>query len=238
MSEFSYHNIFETKGIEYIITIFFFLFLIPFWMLLNRKSTKVQPVVEMAVKFNPSFSNAPMGLFYGKNHTWTFLERTGMAKIGLDELLIHLTGNVNIRLLKKSGDLLKKGDLFSEIEKDGKTLQIFSPITGRVMSLNHQLESQPMLLKNDPYGMGWLFEIEPENWLAETQTYYMADKATYWLKNEWSRIKDFVILSDQNQNTETAQLVMQDGGELVNNTLSEMPDEIWKNFQSEFLNRT
>jgi len=238
MSEFNYYNIFETKGIEYIITIVFFILLIPFWIFLNRKSRAVVPVSEMAVKLDPAYLTAPKGLFYGKNQTWTFLERTGMAKVGLTDLLVQLTGNVNIRLLKNPGDFVKKGELFSQIEKDGKTLQLFSPITGRVANCNEQLEKEPILLNNDPYGLGWLFEVEPENWLAETQTYYMADKAVAWLKSEWIRFKDLVISSAQINVEGSTQMVMQDGGELVNHTLSDMPEEMWKNFQNDFLNRT
>lgn len=236
MSEFTYHNIFETKGIEYILTIVFFLLLIPFWMLLNRKQKAVEIISAMQGVLDPAFLLAPKGLFYGKNHTWAFLERTGKAKVGINDFIVHLTGKVNIKLLKNAGDDLKKGDLFAEIEKDGKILRIFSPVSGKVMNANTELQNNPLILNNDPYGQGWLFEVEPNNWMAETQSYYMAEKAVDWLKAEFSRFKDFVIQSVNANSFENSQLVLQDGGELMDQTLKNMPTDVWENFQNEFLN--
>ncbi|MBN2806800.1 MAG: hypothetical protein JXR22_09085, partial [Prolixibacteraceae bacterium] len=215
MSEFNYYNLFETKGIEYLITIFFFLLLIPFWVLFTRKP-RVAPVTvaDLVTRMSPAFQQIPRGLLYGKNHLWAFLERNGLARVGINDLLLQMTGAVSVRLLKNSGDRIQKGELFSEIEKNGKVLQLFSPVTGKITLKNEAIESTPGLLMQDPYGNGWLFELEPENWLAETQSFYMADQAVQWLKNEWTRFKDFIIVSSQQNAEGTLQPVLQDGGEL------------------------
>ena len=238
MSEFTYHNLFETKGIEYIITIVFFLLLIPFWMFLTRKEKAASPVIAMKGILSPAFLTVPKGLFYGRNHTWAFLEKSGLAKVGLDDFLAHLTGNVNVRLLKNNGEEVKKGELFAELESNGKLLKILSPITGVVQKRNQKLQVESGLLNNDPYGQGWLFEIEPYDWKAETSGYYLAEKAGEWLKNELLRFKDFVIQTLSAQQMDNSQLVLQDGGELMDQTLKNLPAVAWENFQDEFLQIT
>ena len=235
MNEFTYHNLFETKGIEYIITIVFFLLLIPFWMLLNRKEKVTSPVTVLKGILSPAFLTVPKGLFYGRNHTWAFLEKSGIAKVGLDDLMAHLTGQVNVFLLKHIGEEVKKGELFAELELDGKILKILSPISGVVKRSNQKLRVEPELYNSDPYGQGWLFEIEPSNWRHETSSYFLAEKATEWLKNEFVRFKDFVAQTLSAQTMDSPQLVMQDGGELVDQTLKNLPKEAWQNFQDEFL---
>ena len=235
MSEFTYHNLFETKGIEYIITIVFFLLLIPFWILLNRKEKSEQTVTVLKGILTPAFLTSPKGLFYGKNHTWAFMQKSGMARVGLDDLLVHLTGDVKVSLLKNVGEEVKKGELFAELEKDGKRLKIFSPVSGSVVKSNARLIADAAVLQADPYGQGWLMEIEPANWVSETSGYYLAERATEWLKTEFSRFKDFVIQTISAQSMENAQLVMQDGGELMDQTLKNLPEDTWNNFQKEFL---
>lgn len=238
MSEFTYHNLFETKGIEYIITIFFFLLLIPFWMLLTRKEKVAATQTALQGILSPAFLAVPKGLFYGRNHTWAFLEKTGMARVGLNDLLAHLTGQVNVRLLKNNGEEVKKGELFAELESGGKLLKIFSPVSGTIQRSNQKLLAEPGLFNSDPYGQGWLFEIEPSNWRSETSGYYLAEKASEWLKTEFVRFKDFVVQTLSADSLDQPQLVMQDGGELVDQTLKNLPEEAWQDFQNEFLQLT
>ncbi|MFA9389741.1 MAG: glycine cleavage system protein H [Prolixibacteraceae bacterium] len=236
MSDFTYHNIFETKGIEYIITIVFFLMLIPFWRLLNRKEKVVQTVNQMQGLLKPALLSAPKGLFYSRNHTWAFLERTGMARIGLDDLLVQLTGRVKVKWMRQEGDDIKKGEIFALIEKEDKMLRIVSPVSGKVVKTNGLLLESPGLLFDDPYGAGWLYELEPSNWRAETQNAFMAGHALNWLNTELIRFKDFIIQTTNASALEDRQIVFQDGGELMNQTLTDFPREVWESFENEFLN--
>lgn len=235
MHEFSYYNLFETKGIEYIITIFFFLLLIPFWMLFTRKPKAAAVVAETVSRMHPAFLQVPRGLLYGRNHLWAFLERNGMARVGMNELLLRMTGADKVNLLKTIGDHVQKGELFSTIEKDGKVLHLYAPISGIITGINNAMEQSFTMVQADPYGNGWLFEMEPENWQAETQSFFMADQAVQWLKNEWTRFKDFIILSTQDQNSVSLQPILQDGGEIQTDALANLPDEVWTKFEKDFL---
>lgn len=235
MDPFTYTNIFETKGIEYLAIISFFALLIPFWLILNRKVSIRKKFQEAIGVLTSSVLKVPQGLFYSKNHTWTHLEKSGVAKVGLDDLLLHITGEVKFTKLKNPGETINKGDLMGEIDQNGKLLSIFSPISGKIMNTNSSLNQHSEMVASDPYGIGWIYRIKPSDWKIETKAYYLAEEATIWSKRELERFKDFLAESMMKYSPELSMLVLQDGGELRDNILSEMPDEVWKDFQKSFL---
>ena len=235
MDGFTYHDIFETKGLEYLAIIAFFLLLIPFWIILNRKvvSKKIKQIIGV---LSANILKIPQGVFFCKNHTWAHLQRSGSATVGLDDLLLHITGDIKFNNLKNPGESIRKGDLLAEICQDGKVLSVFSPISGEILTANSMLTGNPEISAEDPYGKGWLYKIKPGNWIAETSSYYLAEDATQWSKNEIERFKDFMATSGMKYGTNPSIAVLQDGGELCDHILSEMPKEIWQDFQREFLN--
>jgi glycine cleavage system H protein len=236
MDGFSYNNIFDTKGMEYLIIITFLVLIIPFWIIINRQ-TKISTQIQKAFGIlSANILRIPLGLFYSKNHTWTHLEKSGNAKVGLDDLLLHLTGEVKFRTLRKPGNFINKGELLADIDQNGKLLQIYSPISGRIISTNTKLYDNPGVLNSDPYGEGWIYKIKPSEWIAETDSYYLAEAAIVWSKNELERFKDFLAVSMKKYSPETSMVILQDGGELRDKPLSELSDEVWQDFQKSFLN--
>lgn len=235
MNEFSYQDIFQTKGIEYLIIIGFLVLIIPFWMILNRKKTGMETVKSLgALTFD--ILRIPRGILFSRNHTWTFLGKSGLAEVGLDDWLAHLVGNVKLNFLKNEGELIRKGELLTEIVSDGKMLRIHSPISGKIMEINRKLayDSEPM--DSNPYRDGWLFKMEPENWAVDTGSFIIGEKAASWFNNEIARLKDFMAVTLA-KNVPEAAVVFQEGGELRDQALSELPPEMWNDFQKEFLNQ-
>ncbi len=235
MDGFSYSNIFETKGIEYLAIIVFFAILIPFWIILNKKVKRSKGFQKTIGALTANVLRVPQGLFYTKNHTWTHLEVSGIAKVGLDDLLLHITGKVKVTNLKKQGDQVKKEEVLAEIERNGKQLKIHSPISGEVLNTNSLHDEDSEIITQDPYGQGWIYKIKPTNWTLETNSYYLAQEATNWSNMELVRFKDFLAVSMKKYSAEPAMLILQDGGELCDNPMSELPNELWQDFQNEFL---
>jgi glycine cleavage system H protein len=236
MDGFSYNNIFETKGIEYLIIIAFLVMIIPFWIIINRKAKKANQIRMAFGNLSAGILKIPQGLFYSKNHTWAFLEKSGTTKVGLDDFLLHITGEVKFSNLKTPGNFINKGELLADIEQNGKLLQIYSPISGRIMNTNTMLYENSGVINEDPYGKGWIYKIKPSEWMAETDSYYLADEAIAWSKRELERFKDFMAVSMKKYLPETSMVVLQDGGELRDQPLSELPNEVWQDFQKSFLN--
>ena len=94
MDGFTYNNIFEMKGIEYLAIAIFFAILIPFWIILNKEVKTKQKVQRDLGNLTPYSLKIPQGLFFSRLHTWAHLEKSGLAKVGLDDLLVHITGEV------------------------------------------------------------------------------------------------------------------------------------------------
>jgi glycine cleavage system H protein len=235
MDGFSYNNIFDTKGIEYLIIIAFLLLLIPFWLALN-KQVKIKEQFRKAIgALSAGILSIPQGIFFSKNHTWAYLEKSGTAKVGVDDLLLHITGELNINQLKNPGDRVRKGELMAQMDQGGKSLKVFSPISGTIVHSNPDLATDPCLLNQDPYGQGWLYNIKPSLWVEEIPAFLLADDATQWLNQELIRYKDFLALNMKKYSPDPSMVVLQDGGELSVNSLSGMPVEMWQNFQDEFL---
>lgn len=235
MDSYTYVDIFETKGIEYVVIIAFLLLLIPFSILLNKKARSAG---ELKRSFSPLMLNQlsiPNGIFLSRNHTWVYLERSGMAKIGLDQLACGFAGNLDLHPLRYSNEMIRKGDVLAEIGPVGKRLRIFSPVSGRIIKANPVLdrESTELPAMNDE--KDWLFEIMPTDWKSETSNYLLAGEAAAWFKSELERLKDFLAVNTSRYSNDHNMVVLQDGGELRHDLIDELPPETWKKFQKEFL---
>jgi len=236
MDGFSYNNIFETKGTEYLIIIAFLLLIIPFWIIINRQARVTRRLNKAPGILSAAILRIPLGVFFSRNHTWAHLEKSGIARVGLDDLLLHLTGAVRFNSIKNTGEIVKKGDLMAEIDHEGKILKIFSPVSGEIADINAMLDENPEMLNEDPYGKGWIYRIRPAEWVAETKSFLLAEEAIAWSKRELERFRDFLAVSVQKYSPGIPMVVLQDGGEMCDHPLSELPGEVWQDFQKSFLN--
>jgi glycine cleavage system H protein len=237
MEGFTYNNIFEMKGIEYLAIVAFFAILIPFWIFLNKEVKTKKHIQKSLGTLTPDSLQIPQGLFFSRFHTWTHLERSGVAKVGLDDLLVHITGEVTLSRLLDSGERIKKGDFLGEIVQNGKQLRVYSPISGEIMETNSLLTKNPELINEDPYLKGWIYKIKPTSWVTDTHSYFLAEDASQWARQELARFKDFLSESIVKYSPDPSSVVLQDGGELRDQPLSELSNEIWQDFQQEFMSK-
>jgi len=235
MEGFTFTDIFQTKGIEYLVIIAFLMLLVPFWIIISRRKEIAGSIKKTLGILTTNILRVPKGIYYSKNHTWAFMEKSGTAQVGIDDLLLHLTGNVRFEDLLNPGDLILKGDLLAQIDHEGKLLNVYSPISGIIVNTNSLPIEDPSVISEDPYSRGWIYKIEPSNWTEETTTYYRGNEASNWIKKELERFKDFIAVSLSKHSPETSMVMLQDGGELRDNSLSGLPDGVWKDFQREFL---
>lgn len=175
------------------------------------------------------------GLYFDKTHTWAFMDKNGGVRIGIADFLQHVTGPITRIKMKIPGERIKKGDKIMSIIQKGKQLNIYSPISGIIREQNTALLGDSSALNLAPYSDGWVYEIEPTNWLKEIQQLFMGNKYQNWLKSEFTRLKDFMAVSLSNRTVEHAHLVLQDGGELKDWVLEECGPEVWEDFQTNFI---
>jgi glycine cleavage system H lipoate-binding protein/ABC-type phosphate transport system substrate-binding protein len=190
------------------------------------------------VVFNEDSLTVPKGIYFDKTHTWAFMEKDGSVKIGIDDFLQHITGPLSRVGLKPAGVKIKKGDPLLTIIQNGKHLTIYSPVTGTITASNKTLINNSSAINTAPYTEGWVYMIEPTNWLREIQFLTMADQYKTWLKDEFTRLKDFFASALQVNTPEYAHVVLQDGGALKDSILADLGPEVWEDFQTKFIDNT
>jgi glycine cleavage system H protein len=236
MEEFTRVDIYDTKGIEYLFVIGYLLVLILIWNILKNPRRVVEKFQNAISTLSAGILRIPQGIFFSRHHTWTHLAENGEAKVGMDDFLQHVTGKVNITDLMDPGESIRKGDMLTEIVQDGKRLRIYAPISGEIVQTNPLIRENPVAVNEDPYDSGWLYKIKPSAWTRETRSYMMADKASEWAANEFTRLKEFLTLGPmRSYASEPSMILLQDGGEVRENVLSDLPGEVWEKFQEEFL---
>jgi len=199
----------------------------------NKKGILQEPSLTVAPVFDENSVDIPKGLYFDKTHTWAFMKKDGLVKIGIDDFLQHITGTITRIEMKNPGEKIKKGDKLLTIIQKGKQLTIYSPISGTIETQNTALITNSLLINTAPYSEGWVYLIEPANWLREIQFLSMAEKYKVWLKDEFSRLKDFFTTALKTP--EFAWITFQDGGALKDNTLADLGPEVWEDFQTKFM---
>jgi glycine cleavage system H lipoate-binding protein len=177
----------------------------------------------------------PKGLYFDKTHTWAFMEKNGSVKIGIDDFLQRITGQLTKIKMKDPGEKIRKGEQILTIIRNGKQLHIYAPISGIIKERNPSILADASMLNSSPYYDGWVYLVEPKNWIREVQFLFMAEKYLEWLKDELSRLKDFITTSVRSNTAGYEHIVLQDGGELSDHVLADLGPEIWEDFQTEFI---
>lgn len=191
--------------------------------------------ISITTALNESVIAAPKGLYFDRSHTWAFMEQDGIVKVGIDDFLQHITGTITRIKMKKPGERVRKGEKILTIIRDGKQLNINAPVSGIIKEQNHLLITDSSIINSSPYSEGWVYTIEPKNWLRETEFLLMSEKYKEWLKNEFGRLKDFFATSSRSNSDVYAQIILQDGGQLTDKVLADLGPEVWEDFQTNFI---
>jgi len=176
----------------------------------------------------------PGGYFFDRSHTWTFLEKDGNIRIGLDNFMSKVTGRITKVDLKQPGEKIRKGQTVFSIIQNGKRLDIKSPVSGTISERNGMLAKNASLINVSPFEDGWVYMIEPADWMEEFTTYMKSQKYREWIQKEVIRLKDF-LASISDPPVKTA-VILQEGGEPEEGVLRNLGPEVWEDFQSDFLN--
>ena len=104
----------------------------------------------------------PNDLLYTIEHEWVRL-KNNRATVGVTDFAQGQLGDVVFVELPVEGTELAKESTFGVVESVKTVSDIYAPATGKVVAVNKNLESQPELVNSDPYGQGWMIEIEFSN---------------------------------------------------------------------------
>jgi glycine cleavage system H protein len=103
--------------------------------------------------------NIPDGLRYTRQHEWVLIDGES-ARIGITDLAQDALGNIVHVQLPKVGQSVQSGTSAVEVESSKSVSDIYSPVSGSVVLVNESLATEPGLVNSDPYGSGWLYEVQ------------------------------------------------------------------------------
>ena len=102
----------------------------------------------------------PTDLKYTPDHEW--LRAQGKSwRVGITQFAVDQLGDITLVDLPKEGDLVTKGQRFGTIESVKSVSDLYAPVSGRVVAINATLKDSPELVNSEPYGKGWMIELEP-----------------------------------------------------------------------------
>ena len=105
-------------------------------------------------------SEIPPDLHYTAEHEW--VRRTGddTVRIGITDFAQSALGDVVFVQLPEAGTEVTAGESFGEVESTKSVSDLYAPISGKVSAVNGDLETSPQLANSDPYGAGWLVDVQ------------------------------------------------------------------------------
>ena len=108
--------------------------------------------------------NTPAELRYSTDHEWVRVEGA-TVRVGITDFAQDALGDVVFVELPEVGLEVTANSAFAEIESTKSVSDIFAPVSGEVVESNQELEEEPELVNEDPYGDGWICVIRPSQGL-------------------------------------------------------------------------
>jgi glycine cleavage system H protein len=117
----------------------------------------------------------PEDLKYTVEHEWA-RPSGNTARVGITSYAQEALGDIVFVSMPAVGDRVRAGQPVGEVESTKSVSDVYAPLSGEVVARNEVLDSTPELVNSDPYGEGWLIEIEADDLSALER---MLDSAAY-----------------------------------------------------------
>jgi glycine cleavage system H protein len=102
----------------------------------------------------------PDDVRYSSDHEWVRVSGGGTARIGITDYAQNSLGDIVYVQMPEPGATVSVGDAIGEVESTKSVSDIIAPVTATVVSRNEALDATPELVNSDPYGDGWMLEVE------------------------------------------------------------------------------
>jgi glycine cleavage system H protein len=104
-------------------------------------------------------STFPSDLRFTNDHEW--LRAQGATwRVGITQFAVDALGDITLVDLPKEGDQVTKGQRFGTVESVKSVSDLYAPVSGRVVAVNTALKDSPEDVNAEPYGKGWMIEVE------------------------------------------------------------------------------
>jgi glycine cleavage system H lipoate-binding protein len=130
----------------------------------------------------------PQGYCFHPGHTWAVDEGHGNARVGIDAFAGNLFGRIDSIELAALNRWVRQGQKLCTVKREGRSIDLLSPVEGVLVSLNHELLKNPNLIVEDPYKNGWMCVIKAPELDINTKNLLQGAVVTPWLQNSVARL--------------------------------------------------
>ena len=227
MEGFTYVDIFATKGIEYLLVISFLLLFTLFWSMVSRPARAIYEAVESIVPAISEWFHVPdEKVYYHQGHSWAMPESGNVVKVGIDDFAQKLVGKIDAVIYPPVGAQLTQGEKAWSLVLGSKTIDMLSPVDGKVLDVNESMLLSPESIGKDPYGQSWLMKVQAPKISANLKNLLSGKLAGKWMEGVREN-----LLARMNYNLGA---VSQDGGVPVDGIARNLDRERWDEIVKEF----
>jgi glycine cleavage system H lipoate-binding protein len=159
---------------------------------------------------------------YLPNHIWVKVEGE-LLKVGIDDFAGRLMGKIEkVKLPNETS--IKKNDTCWQIGNTRRMASMTLSVDGEIIERNSLVQSDPTLVRNEPYKRGWLLKIKPS---GNPTGMLKGPQVTEWLENEFEKLHQ--------EFQKNLGVTITDGGELIDDISGRLSDEEWQNLVTKFL---
>ena len=158
--------------------------------------------------------------FHG-GHTWALVgEQSQAIEVGADDFAQWFVGPIDAIDLPERGSRVEQGQLLATLRRQGRRLELVSPVTGVLVDVNRRLANHPDNVNASPYGRGWIARIAPAQLKAELRSMLRGAGADRWREQVRAQFAEWFA----------PQLgpVLQDGGQWVADLGARLDDREWE----------
>jgi glycine cleavage system H protein len=213
-----------------------FLVLIVLDYALNRRKVMATVPIETANVMTPASTgragdfvggfHSPDNLSYHPGHSWLVRERKNVVRIGADEFAAALLGGIERVELPKPGSWVRQGQKALAFFRNGVRTEMVSPTEGEVMEVNTEVLSNPAVLRQDPYGKGWLLSVHVPDEENTGRNLVPKGLIRQWMQDAVERLYCM--------QPALAGAVAPDGGRPADDVFAALPEVDWEAATGEF----
>ena len=227
MDGFTYVDIFATKGIEYLMVISGLMLFAFFWSFLNSPSVAVNREAEGVIPAISNWFHLPArGIYFHQGHSWAIPESGNVVRVGIDDFAQKLVGKIDTIKFPHVGSQVTQGEKAWSLLAGSKTIDMLSPVDGKILEINEDLLSSPSNVSKDPYGQSWLMKVQAPRISSNLKNLLSGRLALKWMEEVREN-----LLARMNYNLG---VVSQDGGVPVDGIARNLDRERWDEIVKEF----